>query len=156
MKHLKKQKIGALSIFFGLSFLFHLLWENIQAPLFIGFESFSQHFFICLFATATGDMIFTAIIYLAIAAVNKDLWWILKKESYERICTWVIAIVVGIFLAVTFEFWAVKLVERWEYGSMPTIPFVGIGITPIVQMIVVPIIVLWMSRSAIIKKKLLS
>lgn len=54
---LRLHRLCAFFSFFGGSFLFHLLWENLQAPLYKGYTSFAQHFGICLKATF-GDMVF--------------------------------------------------------------------------------------------------
>ena len=46
---------------------------------------------------------------------------------------------IGVLLAVSFELWAIYAVRRWEYGSMPLIPIIGVGITPVLQMVIVPL-----------------
>ena len=137
-----------LFTYFGSSFLFHLLWENFQAPLYQGYTSFNQHFWICLRATATGDMLFMLIIYAVLALVHRDAFWIAHKTNYTTM-TWVIIILMGLLIGVSFEFWAVFIVHRWQYGSMPTA--LGIGLLPILQMIVVPSITLLISKSICIR-----
>ena len=67
------------ALFFGSSFILHLLWENLQAPLYVGYTSFSQHFWICLKATATGDLLFMLIIYAVLALVHRDLFWVANR-----------------------------------------------------------------------------
>jgi hypothetical protein len=139
MKNSLKQKSKSLLLFFGASFLLHLLWENLQAPLFEGFVSSKTHFLVCLYATATGDMIFMALIYVSLVCVHKNLWWILRKESYSHIATWVLPIIIGGLLAMSYELWAIYVEHRWEYGDMPLIPHLGVGIFPILQMIFIPL-----------------
>ena len=56
-------KIGRQIIFLSLiAFILHIVWENVQAPLFQGYASFSQHFFVCLISTV-GDVIITLFVY---------------------------------------------------------------------------------------------
>ena len=71
-----------ITIYFLLSFVLHLVWENAQASLYGGFESFTQHFSACFYATITGDMIFMAIIYLSLSIIHKDISWIQHKKKF--------------------------------------------------------------------------
>ncbi len=135
-----------IATYFGISFLLHLLWENLQAPLYQGFASFQQHFWICLKATATGDMLFMLVIYLALAAVHRNWFWIADAAAFRHPATWVIALLIGALLAVFFELWAVYVAGRWQYAaSMPILPILRIGLTPVLQMIVIPIAALFVS-----------
>lgn len=128
-------------VFFGSSFLLHLLWENAQAPLFDGYESFVQHFPICLQATATGDMLFMLVIYLTLALVHQDMWWPSNPKTYRLPATWILPPVIGILLAVSFELWAIHVAHRWTYAAtMPILPILLIGITPLLQMVIVPLL----------------
>lgn len=132
-------RFTSLSAFFGLSFFMHLLWENGQMPLFeSGDAPLRETFMMCLFATATGDMLFMLTLYLTVAAVHRDLWWLSNIRSYSHPATWIVPAVVGVLLAVSFELWAVHVVHRWQYSSMPLIPLVQVGLTPVFQMILIP------------------
>lgn len=125
--------------FAGISFALHLLWENIQAPFFQDYISFTQHFPICLKGTITGDMLFMLIIYAALGVVHRDPLWISNRSSYSHPATWILPIVIGILLAVNMELWALFVDQRWQYTDrMPIIPILRIGLTPVLQMIVVP------------------
>lgn len=136
-----------LLLYFGGSFLLHLLWENAQMPLFEGYGSFTEHFWICLVATATGDMIFMAVIYLSLALAHNNVLWVSDPKSYRYHATWVLPVIVGTLLAVSYELWAVMHKAHWyEYGSMPIIPIVEVGLTPVLQMIVVPLVTLLLCR----------
>lgn len=129
--------------YFGTSFLLHLVWEMLQMPLFaLPPASFIENLRMCLFATATGDMAFMLILYLTAAVVHRDAFWILEAAAYRHPATWTVTVLVGALLAVCFELWAVHVVHRWEYGSMPLVPVVGVGWIPLLQMIVVPLLVL--------------
>lgn len=133
-------------VFFGSSFILHFIWELLQGPLYKDFViSFWQHFKACLFATTTGDMLFMITIYLILAIVHRNLWWIADKTNYSHIATWTLPLIIGALLAVSYELWAVYSVHRFAYGSMPVIPLLGVGLTPILQMMVIPIISLRIS-----------
>jgi hypothetical protein len=135
-------RLGALGIFLASSFFLNLLWENLQAPLYAGFVSFLQHFWICFRAT-WGDLLFMSVIYAAIALIHRDFYWLVDRAAYAQAATWIIAILMGILLAANFELWAVYVDNRWQYSaSMPLIPVLQIGLTPVLQMIFIPLLVL--------------
>lgn len=132
----------SLATYFGGSAFLHLLWENLQAPFYEGFESFSQHFWIC-FKAVWGDLLFMIMIYMTLAVVHRNPFWIADRSAYGHSATWFVTLFVGVLLAVSFELWAVHVDHRWQYAvSMPTIPVVNIGLTPILQMTFVPFLTL--------------
>lgn len=136
-----------LLAYFGSSFLLHLLWENLQAPLYTCFWEypFLQCFLICLKATATGDMLFMLTIYIALAVVHRDWLWVSKRGTYRHPATWLIALLIGLLLAMFFELWAVYVAHRWTYtAAMPLIPIIRVGFTPILQMAAIPLLAIFL------------
>lgn len=134
--------MGAVLLYVEISFILHLLWENIQAPLFTGYTSPSENFFISIKAASTGDMIFMAIIYAALAVVHRSWNWPVVPSVLRHPATWVLSVLIGVLLAVSFELWAVYVDHRWIYGAMPIIPLLHVGVTPILQLIVIPLLTL--------------
>lgn len=128
----------AVWVYFGASFLLHLAWELLQSPLFANHGSGWESFKSCVFATATGDMLFTLVIYLSIAAAFADLRWVSAQGWFSHPAPWTLSAIVGILLGLAFELWAVHVDKRWTYGGMPIIPVLGVGVTPILQMMLVP------------------
>ena len=149
----RKLSFGTMLLcFFASSFFLHLLWENLQAPLFADFVSYRQHFLPCLKAAATGDMVFMAIIYLMLAAAYRSPAWIADRRSYAHPATWLLPVFMGIPLAVMTELRAVYVVHSWAYAStMPLLPFYHVGLTPVFQMIIVPLLVLLLIKWMISK-----
>lgn len=133
--------------YFVCGFVLHLIWENAQMPLFeSGDNSVRDNFLMCLWATATGDMLFMLTLFLTVALIHRNIWWVCDRASYSHPATWFVPIIVGVLLAVSFELWAVHATNRWVYGSMPIIPVVKIGLTPVLQMIVIPPLVIACAR----------
>ena len=117
-------------------------------PLFISPNtSFWGDFAMCLLATATGDVLFMLIIYVTLAVIHRRIGWIAQRNVYSHPATWLIPVVIGVLLAVSFELWAVHAVGRWQYGSMPLIPVIKVGVTPVLQMIVIPLVSLVAART---------
>ena len=135
-------------VYLGASFLLHLAWENAQLPLFEskGLSAWDA-FRMCLVATATGDMLFMALIYGAVAVAHARLTWIAERLLYSHPATWVFPMLIGVLLAVSFELWAIYAVERWAYAAaMPLVPVLRVGITPLLQMILIPVGVILLCR----------
>lgn len=79
------------------------------------------------------------IIYAVLAALNRNFFWVSDRTVYSHAMTWIVPLLIGAFLAVSFEWWALSM-HRWVYGAMPTL--LGIGVLPVLQMIVVPLMTL--------------
>lgn len=106
-------------------FLLHLFWENAQASLYSGYQSFSQHFLMCFVGTI-GDVVITLFVLACI--------WLLKKDKPRTGADFLVLAVIGFIVAVVIEQHAL-LVDKWNYTSaMPIIPWLNVGLAPIIQM----------------------
>lgn len=111
------------------AFSLHLIWENTQAPLFGGFASFGQHFPMCFWGTL-GDVVFTLLVYAGIGLLKGNFNWATQLNKKD---VFVLA-VIGFFWAVGIEYRAL-LLGRWSYtNAMPIIPYLRVGLAPIIQM----------------------
>ena len=68
--------------------------------------------------------------------------WVGNRNRYWHIGMWVVSLLVGSLLAICFEHWAIYAVRRWEYAAMPLVPVIRVGVTPLSQMIIVPVLTL--------------
>jgi len=109
-----------------ITFLLHVIWENAQAPLYAGYESFSQHFSMCFVGTI-GDVVIT----LSILA----FLWLIKKDV-SRPADFLALAIIGFIVAVVIEQHAL-LTGKWSYAlTMPIVPILKVGLAPILQMTV--------------------
>ncbi|MDP2789036.1 MAG: hypothetical protein Q8O46_03230 [bacterium] len=112
-----------------IAFFSHVIWENMQAPLFQGYASFVSHFSMCLVGTV-GDVVITLFVYVLVALLKNDFNWIATLNKKDI----VVLAVIGFFIAVGIE-WRALLFGRWAYAdAMPIIPYLEVGLTPILQM----------------------
>lgn len=110
-----------------IAFFLHIIWENVQAPLYAGYQSFSQHLQACLIG-ALGDVIITFSVLMFFA--------LLKKEKIQMISDFMALAVIGFFVSVAVEQHAL-LTGKWNYATaMPIIPWLHVGLTPVMQMTV--------------------
>ncbi len=122
------------------AFLLNLFWEAIQAPLFV-FDQQSSVFPLtgCLLFCSGVDSLMILTSYWTLSVVARNRYWFLpKRPSY-----WVSFVGVGLLLAFISEYTAIHYRNLWQYSErMPVIPGLDIGLTPILQWLILPPIVL--------------
>lgn len=107
------------------AFVSHGVWENAQAPLYAGYQSFSQHFGMCLYGT-TVDVLITLIVLAFL--------WLLTKRLPSTKGDWFALAIIGFVIAVAIEQNAL-LLGKWAYAvTMPLVPYTQVGLSPILQM----------------------
>ena len=117
-----------LSIF-AVAFLLNLIWENAQAPLYQGYVSFWQHFWICLPASLW-DAGYITLVYAAIALLKKDWNWFSKDRRFNV----PLVAALGLLTASVVELDAL-LKNKWAYSAaMPLVPIIHVGLTPFLQL----------------------
>jgi hypothetical protein len=56
-------------------------------------------------------------------------------------------VAVGIILTVAFEYYYTNITLRWTYSDlMPLVPPFGTGLSPLLQWLVIPPLVVWLTR----------
>lgn len=109
------------------AFILHIVWENIQAPLYEGFVSFPGHLSTCFFG-AIGDIFITLFALLFISLTKQNFSWRLNKHNFIALA------VIGFLISVLIEQRAL-LIGAWSYKDiMPIIPYFKVGLTPVLQM----------------------
>lgn len=122
-----KKQIIYLSL---ITFVLHIIWENAHATLYQGYSFFEHIFSICLWATL-GDVLITLSVFVIISLLKNNFNWIpvLNKKDI------IVLAIIGLFIAIDIE-WRALLFDRWTYtDSMPIVPYLKVGLTPILQMI---------------------
>ena len=127
-----------------LSFLGHFSWEILQAPLFASLEA-TDHFVgiaICLKATI-GDLAIALAAFWCAAFVGKGRDWVAKTGTLAP----AVFFAIGLLATVGLEYFNTEMTGRWAYdGSMPLLPVLGTGLSPILQWVFVPMFVLLYMR----------
>lgn len=105
------------------AFGLNLVWENLQAPLYAGYKTFWQHLPACIFG-AVGDAILIFCLYLFTKII-------LPKAT--GFLFYALLAILGLLSAVVIEKFALQM-NLWQYGDMPMLPIVNIGLYPVLQM----------------------
>jgi hypothetical protein len=127
-------------LFWSVNFLLHFVWEMLQVPLFKDMATMQHLEAVLICAKATvGDANIALAAYLAASVWRRSLTWMYPLSVGALI----IYFVTGLVITVAFEYVATEVTGRWAYEeAMPTLPWVGTGILPILQWIVIPAVAL--------------
>lgn len=126
----------------GFGLLLNWPWEFLQVPLYAGWSQ-AAHWeatLICTRATF-GDAFIMFVAFAVISAISGGSRWLTEGRTAPRVA-WV---VVAFLLSMAFEGASVHLLGRWAYSSsMPQV--LGMGLSPILQWILLPPLTLWLAR----------
>jgi hypothetical protein len=126
------------------SFLLHFVWEFIQAPTYAGMVEMNHWDGIKLCTAATfGDVGFALTAFWVTSLVARSRRWIFEPSALQLL----VFLGVGIALTVGFEYYYTTISLRWTYSDlMPRVPPFGTGLSPLLQWIVIPLLVVWFVR----------
>jgi len=117
------------------SFLLNFAWEMLQMPLYEGMRLNMQTAMLCGLASIA-DTLMVLLLYYAFAVIYKEVFWV-QHFALKRIS---ILIVVGATGAILAEMLHVST-GSWRYSqSMPIIPSVNVGVSPVLQFMILPIL----------------
>ncbi|MBU1372654.1 MAG: hypothetical protein KJ712_03955 [Bacteroidetes bacterium] len=136
-----KQYILTVLLF---AFLFNTIWEILQIPLYKeGLYSLS-HILFCVMASVA-DAIMVLLIFFGFSLIYKDSLWI-KKIDLSKILFLIIAGGIGAVLAETRHL----SIGTWSYAaSMPIIPVITVGLSPVLQFMILPLLIYWVAFKVI-------
>lgn len=138
------EKLKFLTSLFLVAYILNLVWENLQKPLFIGFEVFWKSGITC-YSAAFGDTLMIIGIYFLVAIIRRKYYWFSIRTKEEIL----LLIVFGFVMAVLVEKYALAT-HRWGYTPlMPIIPLLGVGLVPVLQMLILPFITLQITQKII-------
>lgn len=126
------------------SFLLHFVWEFIQAPTYAGMVEMPHWDGIKMCTSATfGDVGFALTAFWLTALLARSRDWIWKPRAWQVL----VFSAVGIGLTIGFEYYYTQISLRWTYSDlMPLVPPFGTGLSPLLQWIVVPLLVIWFTQ----------
>jgi len=126
------------------SFLLNFVWEFLQAPTYAGMVELGHWDGIKLCTGATvGDVGFALTAFWVTSLVARSRGWILQPTSSQML----VFIGVGVALTVGFEYYYTNISLRWTYSElMPLVPPLGTGLSPLLQWLFIPLLVVWFTR----------
>lgn len=131
-----------LAIWASLALLLNFPWEIAQLPLYVLWDDpdrvrVAAYVLHCLL----GDVLIAVSVYLLTAIVFRDLAWPMRRPWTAG----AFMLAAGLGFTVFSEWYNVYVLAAWAYKpAMPTIA--GIGLTPLLQWVVVPLWMLFIAR----------
>lgn len=124
-----------------------MAWEILQIPLFKG-GVYEWHHILFFVLASVADVIMVLIIYFGFALIYKNALWV-KNLKTNRIILLVLTGGTGAILA---EIRHVSI-GTWSYAdTMPLIPVVNVGLSPVLQFMILPILIYRLSFYKQVKK----
>lgn len=135
-----------LFLLFVASTALHFGWEISQMSLYSfsgvtvsGYDAFVKEHWIA----ASKDGLITVALYLLVAIFLQNMGWG-KRFSNRRL---IFLLSFGFLWALAMEYHAVSVRHAWSYAkSMPVLPGLNIGIAPVLQMMIVPLVAIILVR----------
>lgn len=129
----------------SISFFLHFFWEMAQISFFVGMVEAPHGDVVWLCIRATfGDANIAFGAYTLAACLSRDWFWIAKPWSRSAL---LIYLCVGLVVTIVFEYWATGGGERWSYSErMPKLTWIGIGLVPIVQWVLLPVLLVYSAK----------
>jgi hypothetical protein len=126
------------------SFLLHFVWEFLQVPLYAGLADMPHWSAVVLCGRATlGDVGMALVAFWAASLATRDRGWILRP-SLVPVAVFIAA---GAVMTIAFEYHATRIAFRWAYAAgIPRVPPFGTGLSPLLQWLVIPPVVIWLAR----------
>jgi hypothetical protein len=131
--------LPTLAGLFVVSVVLNYFWEIGQAFLFVGMDRWENIGWHCLVASlGDGLMVWT---------IHAAGWLFFRRSDWFIAAQWKgygVMLASGLLLALAVEWLAVHVLQRWTYTSdMPLLPGANIGITPLLQMLLLPPLVFY-------------
>ena len=119
----------------GLAALGHFFWEAAQLLLYTLWRTGTPgEIAFALIHCTGGDVLITTTTFAAAAALARHLCW--PPFGWRMVFT---AIILGAAYTIFSEWLNVEIRRTWSYtAAMPVLPFIGTGLTPLLQWLVVP------------------
>ena len=117
-----------------------LVWEAIQLPLFtIWKEGTPGEITFAVAHCTAGDLLIASATLISALLIAGNGW---PDQAYKR--TAIIAISLGLAYTTFSEWRNVEILRSWTYSAwMPLIPGLPVGLSPMLQWIIVPAVAFW-------------
>lgn len=122
-------------------------WEFMQAPFFEGMAVATHWDAVKVCTRATfGDAAIMLIAYWCVAVAASDRWWFRVPSRMQMLGS----TTAGVVITVAIELFATQSIDPawgWRYAEiMPIVPVVGVGLTTLLQWILLPPLAIWFVR----------
>ena len=123
-----------------ISFILNEVWELLQMPLYSSAYYNLGHVVFCTLG-ALADMIMVLLLYVCFGFIYKNPFWI-WQSNWFKICIVMLTGAAGAVLSEKRHL----IIGSWAYDqSMPIVPFVNVGLSPVLQFFLLPVSIYFLS-----------
>ncbi len=123
------------------AFVLNFAWEVAQGPLYEGYQYDLEHISFCALASIA-DMFMVLVLLFAFGLIYNNAFWIMPLRL-SRSLLLILVGGVGAVFAEMLHTWR----GNWSYAdAMPLIPFVEVGLSPVLQFAILPLIIFVLSK----------
>ncbi len=142
-------EIDALQAYLVTGLVANLVWESAQMPLYTLWETGARHeIAFAVVHCAAGDLLIGASA-LALAVLLSGRPEADKPRQLIRIGA--VTIFIGLVYTLFSEWLNTEIRQSWAYGpAMPVLPWLGTGLSPILQWVLIPLVTLWRANRALV------
>lgn len=142
-----EKNLHRLAALFVISALVNLPWEVAQMPLYAEEGSWFEFVLHCLIPSLGDGLIVMLIFCVGWLARGRSDW-----TDQPNWTAYALMLMTGFSIAVMVEWLGFYVLKRWGYtASMPLLPVLGIGVVPVLQMLILPPLIFrmtswWLAR----------
>lgn len=132
---------GALRRYVAVVIVANLAWEIAQLPLYtIWSESTPRDIAFAIAHCTAGDFVIATVSLVIALLLVADAGW--PATGAVRVA--IVAIAIGVSYTIFSEWLNIVVRKSWQYAAgMPVLPYLGTGLSPLAQWIVVPAAGFW-------------
>lgn len=136
--------LRGLKTYLAVVLIANLAWEILQLPLYSLWATVTtrQMAFAVVHCTGGDVLIALSALTIALVVLGTNRW---PAKGYVRVT--LATLVLGVGYTVFSEWLNIVVRSSWAYsGLMPVVPVANIGLSPLLQWILIPMIALWIAR----------
>lgn len=129
-----RKLLPRLSALFVISVLLNYLWEVAQMPLYVEDGRWIEFALHCI-VPSLGDGLMVMLIFCVGWMARGRSDWADQPDG----AGYTLMLIIGFSIAIIVEWVGLYGLKRWSYAaSMPVLPVLGIGVAPVLQMLILP------------------
>jgi hypothetical protein len=129
--------------FFFFSFFLNAAWEWIQSPFFVDITTDLNTIIWYRIHCTLGDSLVLMAGYILMSLYHRNLNWV----YFSNVKHHAIFVLMGFAYTFLSEYVNVHIKGSWSYSEyMPLLPFTNIGLVPLVQWIILPPVIIFITK----------
>lgn len=127
-------RIRQVATAFVVAVVLNYPWERVQSQFYVGPNGTDIAWWVCVVASLVDGLLVLLILGVGRVVFGRSDWY---EQAGLR--GYLVMLASGVAISVGIEWTAIYLLRWWSYSTrMPLMPILNIGLTPLIQMLVLP------------------